>query len=1190
MLHRQRPLNCDSDRCWGICGRRPPRPAAHGSSLFPTTNYTGGFVLKKLAVLLAVLALPMMAFAGSVNVNFTDAGFTTVTTQYLATDGVSFSNALELTTGDGDIGPGTDYPLPPNGSNVITNDPADPLAMNITSQGALAGNYVYSLSGYYTSPIGITITAFNSVGGVLATLVLGANDGVATLFTLSIPGCTGASFSAACAIASITFSDGGAPDTLTLGELTLSDAPTPEPGTLALFGSGLVGLVGFLRRKLVVKKATPALLAVLMFVCIFNRASSASQITQSVDEKSRVTLPGNTRPEAIKSNDRGRVPDSFPIEHLMMQLKRSPEQEQALVRFIDELHDAKSPNFHKWLTAEQFGARYGVSSADIASITDWMESHGLKVNVIYPSHMVIDFSGTAGQIHEAFQTEIHNLMVKGTARYANMSDPRIPAALEPAVVGVVSMHNFPPHSMGKPRLDKYTTGNSDFPYVLVPDDMSTIYNFRPLFKAGLTGVGQTIVLIEDTDVFNPPTAGNPCSGDWGVFRCSFGLSKYPATFSEVNPAPPVGSNNCTDPGTNGDEGEAAIDVEYSSAAAPSANIVNAACAGGATFGGLIALQNLLNGVNPPKIVSISYGECEAQNGAASNATFNAAYQQGVTEGSSIFVSAGDEGPASCDNDAATATHGISATGWGETPYNVAVGGTDFYDTALGQNLNYWNTYNDVFYGSAKSYIPEIPWNDSCAGGIFETFLGLPQFGATSDCNTVAADRLAVGGSGAPSQCATGAASTSRTVSGTCGGYAKPSWQSVFGNPSDGVRDIPDVSLFASNGFWGHYWVVCWSDPGPNGGSANGAAPCVGQPVNWAGFGGTSVSSPIMAGIQALVNQKTGQAWGNPNPTLYALAAAEYGASGNPSCNSNNGASVGAGCVFYDVTSGDITVNCTGNNCYVNGGTQGISSAALESLTSITLSAKGSGYATAPTCTLTGGGGAGGTCTATTTSTVAALTLTAAGTGYNATPTCALSGGGGTGATCTIKADPIATLALTAGGTGYTSTPTCAIAGGGGTGATCTARRSGSAISSVTLSAAGSGYSGTPTCTISGGGGTGATCSATPSTATTALTLSAAGTGYTSAPTCTITAGGGSGATCTATADALGTVTLTATGGYQWLPVCTLSGGGGTGGTCTVAASSSASSPTPEAYSSTVGWDFSTGIGTVNAFNLVMNWP
>ena len=174
-------------------------------------------------------------------------------------------------------------------------------------------------------------------------------------------------------------------------------------------------------------------------------------ITQQIDENNLVTLAGNTRPEArAAANDRGPVADSFPLEHLWLQLRRSPEREQALERYIDQLSDRHSPNYHHWLTSKQFGERYGLAQKDLAAIKRWLESHGFTVNLIYPNN-VIDFSGTAGQVREAFHTEIHNLEVKGKKHIANMSDPRIPAALAPAVVGVVSLNNFMPRPMNQPR-------------------------------------------------------------------------------------------------------------------------------------------------------------------------------------------------------------------------------------------------------------------------------------------------------------------------------------------------------------------------------------------------------------------------------------------------------------------------------------------------------------------------------------------------------------------------------------------------------------------------------------------------------------------------------------------------------------------------------------------------------------------
>jgi subtilase family serine protease len=516
--------------------------------------------------------------------------------------------------------------------------------------------------------------------------------------------------------------------------------------------------------------------------------------------------------------------------------------------------------------------------------------------------MTIDFSGNASQVRQAFHTEIHYLNVNGARHLANMSDPQIPEALAPAVSGVVSMHDFAPHAMKKGRpAFTYTSQGSTY-QAMTPADLATIYNLTPLFSAGVTGVGQTIAVIEDSNLYS--------SADWDTFRSTFGLSQYAnGSLATVHPAP-AGGGNCGNPGTNGDDSEAILDAEWASAAAPDAAIVVASCSNtNVTFGGLIALENLINSANPPGVISISYGECEAENGAAANAAFNSAYQQAVAEGISIFIAAGDEGAASCDAGATGATHGIGVSAWASTPYNVAVGGTDFGDLYAGTTATYWSATNTATYGSAMSYVPEISWDDSCASGLLAGALGFSAtYGADGLCasSTARQDGLVqvAAGSGGPSGCATGSPSANGIVSGTCQGYSKPSWQAgLAGVPSDGVRDIPDVSMFSGTGVWGHYYVICWSD------KRNGGAPCTGDPSTWAGAGGTSFASPIMAGIQALVNQSTGSAQGDPNYVYYQLAA-------TASCNSSNGDPGVGSCVFHNVTQGDIDVNCGGTqNCF-----------------------------------------------------------------------------------------------------------------------------------------------------------------------------------------------------------------------------------------------------------------------------------
>lgn len=634
-------------------------------------------------------------------------------------------------------------------------------------------------------------------------------------------------------------------------------------------------------------------------------------ITQNVDESRLVTLRGNVRPEASAANDRGAAAGNVRLEHMLLQLKRSPEQEKALQQFLDDVQNPQSASFHHWLSATEFGERFGLAPQDLDSITAWLTLHGFQVNGVYPSRILIDFSGTAAGVLRAFHTEIHHLNVNGVAHLANMREPSIPAALAPAIVGVVSLHDFRPHPMMKLR-GQYTIASSlgDY-YAVVPADLATIYNFNPVFSSGVSGQGQTIVLIENTDLF--------ATSDWDTFRSTFGLSGYAGgSLSQTHPAPSSAPNNCTPPGVNADDGEAILDAEYASAAAPSAAIQMAACSDTqTTFGGLIALQNLINSAAPPAIVSISYGECETVNGAAGNAAFNSAYQQAAAEGVSVYVAAGDSGAAACDQNQGAASYGITVSGLASTPNNVAVGGTDFSDTYSGTNATYWNVGNSQTFGSARSYIPEIPWNDSCAGSLLASYEGFTTTGPSSLCN-VAGGILSIllgttttaAGGGGPSGCATGTPSITGVVSGTCAGYTKPPWQSIAGVPNDGVRDIPDVSLFAANGLWSHYYVFCYSD------TANGGTACTGAPSGWTGAGGTSFGSPIMAGVQALINQRTGARQGNPNPVYYNLAGTQFAGGGNASCNSNLGNGAAGSCVFYDVTLGDIAVDCAGSyNCF-----------------------------------------------------------------------------------------------------------------------------------------------------------------------------------------------------------------------------------------------------------------------------------
>jgi subtilase family serine protease len=632
--------------------------------------------------------------------------------------------------------------------------------------------------------------------------------------------------------------------------------------------------------------------------------SAVARIVDTIDETQLVSLRGHTHPLAKAKFDQGRVSDSVPLDHMLLELRRGAEQEERLERALREIQDPHSARYHSWLTAEELGRRFGPAQQDIETVVRWLEQQGLQVNRVSKNGLTLDVSGTAGLVRQTFHAEIHNYLVNGKQHIANAGDPQIPAALAPVVVGFVALHDFMP----KPALRK-PTANFSFPcdgcpagysgiqyYDEAPADLATIYNVTPLYTAStpITGKGQTVVVLEDTDV-------NPA--DVSTFRTAFGLSSYGGTFAQIHPG--IG---CTDPGTNASELEAALDAEWAGAVAPDASVQLASCADTTTnFGGFIAAQNLLDLANPPYIMSLSYIACETFEGPSGNAFMNGLWQQAAVEGVSVFVSAGDGGADGCDNIDAPAPNlaesGIAANGLASTPYNVATGGTDFLDTSEGTNSTYWSTTNTSSGSSAISYVPEMTWNDSCASSVLYEFVGYSS--GVSYCNSLLGSRylaLAAGG-GAPSFV-----------------YTKPYWQTnIAGIPNDGVRDLPDISLFASNGFWSHAVQFCMSD------ATQGGAPCdYSTPADAFAnsAGGTSFTAPQFASIQALINQKAGVPQGNPDPIFYSLARSEYGTADNPNdtnlsaCNASTGNAVSSSCVFYDVTAGNITEPCYGtNSCY-----------------------------------------------------------------------------------------------------------------------------------------------------------------------------------------------------------------------------------------------------------------------------------
>ena len=638
-------------------------------------------------------------------------------------------------------------------------------------------------------------------------------------------------------------------------------------------------------------------------------------IVSTIDNNNIEVVSGNVRPEVRMALDKGPRAGSAPLSGTLL-LKRSPKLQAAFEEFLQDLGKRGSPSYHQWLTNAEIGRRFGPSEADLSCVSRWLADEGFTVHPVSPDATTISFDGSVALAEQAFHTSIHNLDVNGEAHFANVTDPQLPMALSSVVAGVVSLSDFvakakPIPAVTPPAHSEGAKGMPGKNYISAAD-LATIYNFNPLFARGITGKGVTLALLEPYDQYNV--------GDWQIFRKVFGLSRaYPyGTLTNVNP---TGSNPCTVPGPSSDPSEAADDVDWATAAAPNATLLSAACAtSGGIVGSLLAFQNLLQSPGYPRVVSISHGETESSLGATYQAYIASLYAVASMQGVSIFVSAGDMG-ASPVHGAALDSTGIHVNGYASTPYNTAVGGTDSGIVALHARGDYFSISNLPNFRTALSYIPEIPWNHSCASQLLASYLGYPTVGPNSLCNS-GLDITTGAGSGGPSGCATGSPAIAGVVSGTCQGYRKPAWQSLVGVPADGVRDLPDVSMFASNNVWGLVFAVCDSQ----------AAPCTADPSQWFMTGGTSLSAPIWAGIQALVNQATGGAWGLPNTSLYPLARTAYGSSGAADCNASLGNAVSSNCIFHDITQGDNAVDCVGDiNCYVAGGLYGVLSTSSTKL-------------------------------------------------------------------------------------------------------------------------------------------------------------------------------------------------------------------------------------------------------------------
>jgi subtilase family serine protease len=632
-------------------------------------------------------------------------------------------------------------------------------------------------------------------------------------------------------------------------------------------------------------------------------SNTVPRITTNVDESSLTTLKGNVPHLARAEFDQGEADAATQLTHMRLVLSRSAAQQSALDSYLAQLQDKSSPNYHKWLTPQQFGQLYGPADSDIAVLVGWLQSHGLTLETVSVGRTNIAFSGSVSQVEAAFHTSIHSYQTADAQFYSNTTDPQIPSALAGVVMGIAHLNTIRPraHSVrGSVGRANQQTGRSEpnsisangpspmltsggYLYI-VPSDAATIYDtpnaLNANFSSGTsyTGTGVNIGIGGDATI---------SAGIVGTYRSTFlGVSTLPilnycTTSSSCSSTPGNGYNTS-------DADEAYIDTELSGGMAPGATIYYYASAD--FFTGIEAALD----ANVVSIFSLSFGECESDMSSdGSLSVIKNYWSQAAAEGIAVTVSTGDSGSTSCDGSTAkvstVARLGLSVSGYASTPYNIAVGGTDFYglESAISTYVNtslgtagaptYYRTV--LPNGPDKGYIPESIWNDST--------LQDDQLLAENEPNGTGRNGSIVAGSGGVSIV-----------------YSLPSWQTGAGIPATvpsgvnaNMRSLPDVSVMSGNGYDYATWLIC-----------DGEYPCTSISSGFDGsggydaYGGTSTAAPAFAGILAMVEQKTRSRLGQAAQELYTLYNGSHAAS-----------------VFHDVVTGNNSVPCVSGtaNCATN---------------------------------------------------------------------------------------------------------------------------------------------------------------------------------------------------------------------------------------------------------------------------------
>ena len=496
--------------------------------------------------------------------------------------------------------------------------------------------------------------------------------------------------------------------------------------------------------------------------------------------------------------------------------------EADLERYLAALTDPQSPEHRHFLTATQFGVRFGLPTAQVDSVAAWARSHGLTVAASYEQRTAIRVRGTLGQIGQLFGVRFASYYDPSTklTYHVAVGTASVPAAIAASVDGISGLSSAPmrtasgnatrtpaaapapvrsglatapaaaqlrsglataPAAAGAPAAGPAGVSNGQRGFG--PLDLAKAYDILPLYSAGLFGEGQTVAVVS-FDTF--------LQSDISEFDKQMGVDGPPVQRISLG-------DRISTPGDG--SGEVTLDIDVLRSVAPNAQILNFEAPNSSDIGFADMFDAIVQD-GRAKIVTVSWGGCDEPDNVSDSdrARTLRSLQAAAAQGISVFVASGDWGSFTCwINDPTDQRQSVY---WpSDSPYTIAVGGTNLRVRSDG------------------TYLSESAWDDYL--------------------------------------------STSASGGGLNPVDPRPSWQQAPGVDnqfSDGKRQTPDVAA-AGDPDTGY---LVYQTPGD------------GSPADWVVVGGTSGASPFWAGIMLLTRQLAQEEGVGPlgfvDPMLYSIAS------------------------------------------------------------------------------------------------------------------------------------------------------------------------------------------------------------------------------------------------------------------------------------------------------------------------------